>query len=82
MKAFRTLLIACALVASNAAMARLAPDNNPPAFAARATSRLAAYPEPEGHTQAQVAAYPEPEGHTQAQVAAYPEPEGHTQAGT
>jgi hypothetical protein len=79
MKPLRTLLVACALVACNAAMARLAPNDDPPAFAAHGSTRVAGYPEPEGHTQAQVAAYPEPEGHTQAQVAAYPEPEGHSQ---
>ncbi len=65
MKPLRTFLVACAFVASNAAMARLAPEINPPAFAAHASARVAGYPEPEGHTQAQVAAYPEPEGHSQ-----------------
>ena len=76
MKLLSTLVLTTALAASSAALARVTPEAQALAPLASSSTlqrsgwaRVAAYPEPEGHTQAQVAAYPEPEGHTQAQIA-------------
>jgi hypothetical protein len=62
MKLLSTFLIGTALAVSSAAMARVAPETYTGAL-------LASSAMVDGKTSAQMAAYPEPEGHTQAQIA-------------